>query len=354
MKKTSLFLIFCFFVIFLLFVFTTKLFSSKAEKKPKDLKTSPTKVEVKIVEQKSISEKLSLAGEFFANESVSIQSEVSGRINYIGFADGETVQKNTLLVGLDSSLPNAEFLKFSAEYDLANANFHRAENLYEQNYLSSRSLDEVIASKEIAKAKKQLSKAILEQYKIKAPFNGRVGLRKISIGSYVKNGQELLLIQDLDILKFDFQVPERYSNLVKVGQPVTIKTNAFSDLVSGVVNAIDVGNQNRGRVLNLRTLVKNNNGFLRSGMFGKVDLIIQKKDDAVVVPEEALFSEQSSKFVWKVNEGLVKKTSVVTGIRLNDEVEIIDGLGNGDAVVVAGHLKLRKDGQKVVVVKNKF
>jgi membrane fusion protein (multidrug efflux system) len=212
-------------------------------------------------------------------------------------------------------------------------------------------LDEIIASQEIAKAKKQLSRAILEQYKIKAPFDGQVGLRKISVGSYIKNGEELLILQDLTTLKFDFQVPEKYSNLVNIGQAVTIKTNAFSDLIFGVVNAIDVGNQNQGRVLNLRTLVDNQNKLLRSGMFGKVNLIIQKKEDAVVVLEEALFSEQSSKFVWKVNEGIVKKTPVVTGLRLNEEVEIVEGLKIGDTVVTAGHLKLRKDGQKVVIVK---
>lgn len=351
MKKIFLLPIIFMLVVSILFAFNANFFSGKKEKNSTSNLVSSTIVEVKIVKKKPISETLSLTGEFFANESVSVQSEVSGRINYIGFSDGELVKKNTLLVGLDGSVPNAEFSKFSAEYDLASANLTRTKNLYIQNYVSSRSLDEVVATKEIAKSKKQLAKAILEQYKIKAPFNGKVGLRKISVGSYVQNGQELLVLKDLNTLKFDFQVPERYSNLVKVGQAITIKTNASSDLFEGFVNAMDVGNQNRGRVLVLRTLVNNKRGLLRSGMFGKVNLTINKKEYAVVVAEEALFSEQSSKFVWRVSEGAVKKVSVVTGLRLRDEVEIIEGLINGDVVVTAGHLKLRKDGQPVSVVK---
>jgi membrane fusion protein (multidrug efflux system) len=88
-------------------------------------------------------------------------------------------------------------------------------------------------------------------------------------------------------------------------------------------------------------------------MFGKIKLTIDKKDDGIVVSEEALFSEQSNKFVWKVVNGVVKKTPVITGLRLNNQVEIIEGLTNGDLVVTAGHLKLRKDGQKVEVISQK-
>ena len=113
---------------------------------------------------------------------------------------------------------------------------------------------------------------------------------------------------------------------------------------------IYVGNQNKGRLLVLRTLVENQKGLLRSGMFGKVNLTIKKKDQTVVIAEEALFSEQSSKFVWLVENGVVKKIPVTVGLRLNKEVEIISGLSKGDTVVVAGHLKLRKDGQSVLAV----
>ena len=353
MKKLLSILLFFLFILSLFYAFNLYIFGSNSEKKINKIKTSPIRVEVKSVKKKPIAEELSLTGEFFANESVSIQSEVSGRIDYIGFSDGETVKKNTLLVGLDGSLPNAEFLKNSAEYELAYSNLQRAKNLYKQNYLSSRSLDEIIASQEIAKAKKELSRAILEQYKIKAPFSGKVGLRNISVGGYVKNGQELLIIEDLSTLKFDFQVPERYSNLVSLGQRVSIQTNAFSKTIDGVVDAIDVSNKNRGRFLVLRTLIDNKNKLLRSGMFGKIKLTIDKKDDGIVVSEEALFSEQSNKFVWKVVNGVVKKTPVITGLRLNNQVEIIEGLTNGDLVVTAGHLKLRKDGQKVEVISQK-
>ena len=353
MKKSLSISLFFLFTLSLFYIFNSDIFATNPEEKNNKIKSSTIRVEVKSVTKKPIAEELSLTGEFFANESVSIQSEVSGRIEYIGFSDGESVKKNTILVRLDGSLPKAEFLKNSAEYDLTVSNLQRAKNLYKQNYLSSRSLDEITASQEIAKAKKELSKAILEQYKIKAPFSGKVGLRNISVGGYVKNGQELLIIEDLTILKFDFQVPERYSNLVSLGQRVSIQTNAFSKTIEGVVDAIDVNNKNRGRFLVLRTLINNKNKLLRSGMFGKIKLTIDKKEDGIVVSEEALFSEQSNKFVWRVVEGVVKKIPVTTGLRLNNEVEIINGLNVGDLVVTAGHLKLRKDGQKVEVISQK-
>ncbi len=350
MRKLNYFFVFIVLICLTLFLVVNYLTPTNAKIKKSSNKIISVNVEAQKAKKKYIEETLSLTGEFFANETVNLQSEISGRIVFIGFDDGQLVKKGDLLIGLDDSIPEAEFFKDTAEYNLAKSNLKRSLDLHQKNYLSERALEEIITAEEKAKAKMQLARAILDQYKIKAPFDGKIGLRKFSVGTYVKNGQELMTLQDLKILKFDFEVPERYSNMVSIGQSLLISTNTLDQNIVSKVDAIDVANKNRGRVLFVRALVDNSEGILRSGMFGKAELIVKKKEKAVVIPESALFSEQSNKFVWKIQNGIVKKTRILTGIRLKDEVEILSGLTSGDRIVTAGHLKLRKDGQSVTII----
>ena len=161
-------------------------------------------VETIRVELSEIKEKLNLTGEFKANDSVFLRAEVPGKIKSINFYDGKVVRQGEILIKLDDSIPLAEFLQASAEYELAEKNYLRAEKLSKRDFVSMGSLEDANAKLGVAYAKKLLSEARLKQYIIRSPFDGVVGLRNVSVGDFVQVGQQILLLEDLKLLKFDF------------------------------------------------------------------------------------------------------------------------------------------------------
>ncbi|OUV02582.1 MAG: hypothetical protein CBC42_07380 [Betaproteobacteria bacterium TMED82] len=326
-----------------------KLFSKHS---PIEKNKNVFKVNVKVdqVKQKPVKEVLFLTGEFRANESVLIRSEVSGKITNLYFSDGMQVSKGQILIELEKSIPLAELMKAEAEFTQTLDNLRRSKELNAQNFLSSRALNDAEALFNIALAKKKLREATLALYSIKAPFAGMTGLRNVSVGDFIDIGQEILLIEDLSKLKFDFRLPEKYINLIKIGQEIEISTEATEEPITAEVEAFDVRIEKNGRFLVARSFIPNSISAFKSGMFGKVKLTLEKKENGLVISEQAIFSEQSRKYVWKVNEGKVEKVLVKTGVRLGDEVEIIDGVGSGDSLVTEGQLKIRKSGQEVSIV----
>jgi membrane fusion protein (multidrug efflux system) len=183
-----------------------------------------------------------------------------------------------------------------------------------------------------------------------APFSGIVGLRHVSVGEYITAGQALVNLEAIDPVKADFRVPEKFLPAIRVGQTIRIKIDAFPDAsFEGKVYAIDPKLDVSGRSLLVRALVPNNDQRLRPGLFARVTVLLQLKEDALSVPEQAIVPQGDSQFVYKIVDGKVKLTKVVIGTRREGRVEIVEGLAVGDEVVTAGQLKIR-DGSAVSVV----
>ena len=309
----------------------------------------PTPVEVVVVESSTVQEDLQAVGSLRSNESVVLRPEVSGRIATIGFRDGQVVKKGQLLIGLDSTLNEAEVAQYRAEYDLALSNLKRSEDLARQKFISSSAQETAASNAQVAEARLKLAQARLSKMKIISPFDGLVGIRGVSLGDYVKDGTDLVNVEDVRVLKVDFRLPERSLSQIKAGQDVEVVADALpNERWQGQIEAINPRVDANGRSLELRGRLDNASGKLRPGMFVRVRVIVGERN-GLLVPEEAIVPQGEEFYVYKVVEGAAKRVPVKIGVRRDAKVEVVEGISAGDQVVTAG-MRLSRDGQPVRVL----
>jgi membrane fusion protein, multidrug efflux system len=289
-----------------------------------------------------VREEVSAVGTLRSSESVVVRPEISGRIAQIEFDEGKPVRKGQLLVALDDSVSAAEMQQAKANLALQSSNYQRTVELARDNFVSANAKDQALNNLRVAEASLALAQAKLAKTRIQAPFSGIIGIRQVSVGDYVKEGQDLATLEDISSLKVDFRIPELYLTSLRRGQGVEVETDALAGKTyTAVLDAIDPLVDQNGRSLVLRGKLKNVDGVLRPGMFVRTRLIIAERTAAVTVPEEALMPVGSSQYVFRVNTGKAERVKVETGVRRNGRVEIVAGLSPGDIVVTAGQIKLR-------------
>jgi membrane fusion protein (multidrug efflux system) len=285
---------------------------------------------------------VSAVGSLKSNESVVLRPEIAGRIASIHFKEGVPAGKGAVLVALDASTQNAELKQAEANLGLAQANFKRTEDLFQKKFVSERARDEAAANLKVLEATVALVQARQQKTQIRAPFAGIVGIRNVSVGDYVKEGQELINIEDISALKVDFRLPENLLSRLQQGQAIEVATDAMpGQAFKGTVDAIDPLLDASGRAISLRARLPNPELKLRPGMFGRVRLAFGGERSGLAVPEEALMPSGSDNFVFKVSEGKAQRVKVRIGQRRGATAEIVEGLKEGDEVVTAGQLKLR-------------
>jgi len=361
-------------------------------------------------------------GTLRSRQNVMMRPEVAGRILALGFGDGTRVNVGQVLVQLDDTLQRAEVQQSLAQLSIAKANHKRNQELVAQNFVAQRVLDESAAGLQVSEAQVSLSCARLERMRIVAPFSGVVGIRNINVGDFVKDGADLINLEDIGMLYVDYRLPERYQAKLSPGQIVELKIDALPGrLFKAKVEALDpliepnknppatnpskvadgksnkpannagAGNGPVSGTFNLpspqslgcppsqfdRTRVapsgSNPSGPLRPGMFARVSAVFAVKPDALVVPEEAIVPQGGKQFVIRaippsempaqpasatasapeIPPGTLyvsKRTEVKLGIRRGGQVEITEGLNEGEPVVVAGQQRLQKDGTPLRVV----
>ncbi|MGB2903138.1 MAG: efflux RND transporter periplasmic adaptor subunit [Candidatus Dechloromonas phosphoritropha] len=298
-------------------------------------------VEVAKVGASDFSDEASAVGNLKSNESVVLRPETAGRIAAINFRDGSIVAKGTLLVVIDATIQEAELEQARANLGLAQSNFKRNKDLLEKRFVSQQALDNSAATLKVQAAAVQLAEARVAKTRIKAPFNGMVGLRNVSVGDYVKEGQDLINIEDIGTLRVDFKLPETYLGRVTKGQVVEVITDALpGETFAAVLDAVDPLVDQGGRAISSRARLDNASGKLRPGMFVRVRLLFGERKNVLMVPEQAIVPG-AQPTVFKVVEGKAAATKVRLGVRRAAQVEIVDGLVADDMVVTAGQLKLR-------------
>lgn len=314
------------------------------------LAAAPVTVEVTAVERRAMAYDVSAVGSLVSNESVVLRPEIAGRIARIGFRDGEAVQGGAVLVELDNAVQRAELQQARARLTLASANSRRTEDLFARNFVSQSSRDNARAELDLARANLDLAQARLDRTVIRAPFAGVVGIRSVSPGDFVQDGDALINLEDIATLKLDFRLPELYLDRVLKGQVLELRTDVLPDeIFAARVDAIDPLVDAQGRALRLRASLVNPGGRLRPGVFVRVRLVLAERPDVLVVPEAALVAAPGNvQFVYQVREGKAQRVDVSTGMRRDAVVEIVSGLAQGAQVVSAGQLKLR-DGVSVLV-----
>lgn len=304
-------------------------------------------VETYTVEPGTIERRLTAVGSLRAGEAVVIRPEVGGRVAEIGFTEGETVEQGRLLIALDRSVNEAEVASGEAMLELRRSTFDRQSELMKRGSGTKAAFDQAQAEMRDAEAALELARARMGKLTIYAPFAGVVGLRNVSIGEYVAAGDPIVNLAQIDPLKVDFRVAENFLAAVRPGQPIDITVDAFAkERFRGEVYAIDPVVDASGRSIQLRATLPNPDGRLRPGLFARVELVLNERTDALLVPEAALVPQGTAQFVFKVADGKAAMVQVETGIRREGMVEIVEGLAAGDVVVTAGQIKLR-DGAPV-------
>ncbi len=295
----------------------------------------------------SMPQMITAVGSLRSDESVTLRPEVAGRVVAIGFEEGRPVTKNAVLVKLDPAINAAEVLQAKANLTLAKSKYDRAVDLQKQGFISGQARDEAENNLKVMEAAEALAAAHLAKTEIRAPFSGIIGLRSVSIGDYVKEGQDMVNLESIDPLKVDFRVPEVYLKQVQVGQTLEVSLDALpGKTYQGKVTAINPLVDAAGRAIVIRALVKNQDTALRPGMFARVKLLTKEALDALVLPEQALVPQGEDQYVFRVVDGKAVRTKVEVGQRRDSRVEILKGVAPGDTIVTAGQLKIR-DGMAV-------
>ena len=317
----------------------------------------PTAVEVAQVEKAMLVDETQSVGSLKSNQGVVLRPEVGGRVNQVLFKDGQRVKKGQLLVQFDDQLPAAQVMQATAELSIAQANHKRNQELVAQNFISKRSLDESDAALQVAQAKLALAQATLQRLKVYAPFDGVAGLRQINVGDYLKDGADMVNIEDIEAVLLDFRLAERFQSKVKPGQKAQVTFDALPGRkFTAMIQAIDPLIDANGRSVGVRGCIDNRQMQLRPGMFARVNAVFGERADALVIPEEAIVPQGGRSFVVKVVPGpnkdelISERVTVKVGLRQPGKVEILEGLSVGDSVVSAGQQRLQKDGTLVRVV----
>jgi membrane fusion protein (multidrug efflux system) len=306
-------------------------------------------VEVGAIELSSVNEEVEALGTLAADESVVIAPEMAGRVVALGFKEGEKVAKDQKLVMLDTAMLDAELKQAQADLSLARDTYDRNRSLVQRGSGTQVALEQATAQLASQEAKIQLVQAKLALATIKAPFTGVVGLRSVGIGDFVSVGKQLITLTNIDPIKVDFRVPEIFLTQVKVGQPIQLKVDAVPDRpFTGQVFAIDPVVDVNGRAVKLRASIPNADLVLKPGLFARVTVVVDKRDNALLVPETAVVPDGVGKAVFVVEGGKARRMPVELGKRLLGKVEVVKGLKAGQQIVTAGQMRLR-DGSTVAI-----
>jgi len=186
-------------------------------------------------------------------------------------------------------------------------------------------------------------KTQISKTEIYAPFSGQIGLRQVSPGGFVSSETLVTRLQQLDPVKVDFAIPEKYREKIRTGTLIKFRVEGIDSAFTGRVYAIDPKIDPGTRNLSLRALCSNPNGLLVPGAFAKVEIVLDDLKDAMVIPSEAIIPQLNGEKVFICKEGKAKSRIIQTGLRTEREVQVIDGLNKGDTVIITGLLQLRED-----------
>jgi membrane fusion protein (multidrug efflux system) len=288
-----------------------------------------------------LTERLATTGTVRANEEVEIVSEISGKISDFHFREGSAVAAGQLLLKIDDSELLADRQRALYRVELAERAEARQQQLLDDGVISSETYDVALGELNVLRAELQLIEAQLLKTEIRAPFSGIIGLRWVSPGSYLSSQTRIASLNDLDPVKLDFSVPERYSALMKVGDEMSFRVEGFERAFPGTIYAIEPSVDAATRSLRVRARCPNSDGALIPGVFANVDLVLRSISDALTVPSIAVIPELGGKKVFVFEDGAAQPRTVETGIRSESVVQVTSGLKEGDVVIVSGLMQLQ-------------
>ena len=307
-------------------------------------------VEAVPVSCETIYDDLVTVGSLKANEFVMIRPEMEGRIAKIYFQEGQYIKEGEPLISLDDQIATAGLEESKAHLNLSEAQSQRQTSLYRHKYVSSGEKDKAASKLQADQAILNRKKRELEKTKIYAPFDGFLGLIKVSPGDYVKPGQDIVPLASLNPLKVEFSVAELYVPYVHVGQRINITTESLpGKIFQGEIYALDPMVDEAGRNIKIKGRLSNQDFTLKPGMFVRLKIQLAERAKALLIPEEAIVFQDQKHFIYKIDAGRAKKVFVKMGARTEGKVEILEGVSAQDRIITAGQIKIR-DGMPVKII----
>lgn len=334
-----------------------------------NMPTPPATISASAVETMRWQAHLQSVGSLRAVNGTDIASEVAGIVSDIGFTSGAMVEKGDVLVSLDAGTEAAQLQRLEAEANLAETTLERRERLFERQSISRADLDEAQSQAAVARAAASAQRALIAQKRIRAPFAGKLGIRRVSLGQFLPAGEAIVALESVDPIEVDFALPEDKLGAVRAGMPVTVRVDAYPDArFEGTIQALDARVNEATRNFDLRAELPNPDGRLQPGLFARVRVELPESSEHVVIPRTAVQYSSYGTSVYVVQEDpdkgpppedpnpqmprhtdrMVTQRFVELGEARGDYIAVTDGLKAEERIATSGLLKLR-NGQPVII-----
>lgn len=297
-------------------------------------------VRVQVVRSETIGGVVAAVGTVLSNEEIEVRSQVVGQVEKISFKEGSRVKKGDLLVKINDDELQAQLLRAQSRLAIAEQQAERQRQLFEKGFISQEEYNNVLNELNIAQAESQVIKAQIDKTEIRAPFSGTIGLRFVSEGSYISPATVITALQDNSRMKVDFTIPEKYAGDIKVGDRISFRVQTRRDQFEGHIYSMDARLDLATRTLRVRALTPNPQGLLLPGSFATIDVVLNRRE-TVTIPAFALIPELRGHRVFLYRDGKALSKSVEIGTRMEERVEILEGLQSGDSLITSGILQLR-------------
>lgn len=306
------------------------------------------KVVTQTVRRQSIVDEIEALGTARANESIEIRPRIASLVERVAFDEGQRVDAGELLIELENSEIKAGLALAEASLSESRSLYDRSKSLANTQAISASNLEQLLAQVQVNQAQVEAARARLDNTVIRAPFPGRLGLRRVSPGSFVNTDTVITTLDDVSRIKLEFSVPETFLRSVREGLSIEAHSLVYPERIfEGAVTSIDTRLDPVTRAVKVRAIIPNADGALKPGMFMTVNLQ-RDSGQVLVAPEQSIVPEGTSQYVFVVADGLAEKRIVKLGRRIPGYVVVESGLAEGESVVVQGTHKVR-DGSAVEV-----
>lgn len=294
-----------------------------------------------IIKPKYLQNKIFSNGTLISNEEVEIRPEITGKITQILFEEGKYVKKGELLVKINDAELQATLKKNKSRETLARDKEYRYRQLLDKNLTSQQEYDVALGELNSVLADIEFTQAQIEKTEIRAPFDGIIGLRSVSVGSYISPQTKIATLQSINPMKVDFAVPQKYYGLIKVGKTIYVKVSSTGKIYTGKIYAVEPKIDQNTRTVQARALIPNERGELTPGAYVEIEIVLEEYNDAILVPSETIVPDFEGEKVFVYRNGKAVPQLVTTGIRTEKEVQILNGLKSGDTLITSGIIQLK-------------
>ncbi len=316
-------------------------FDSNEAAASQNFRNSAVEAEVLVVKESQLAEKLYLNASLMGDEEIDLRPEAAGKVININFNEGQKVKQGALLVKINDADLQAELARVKSQRKLAEDKEFRSKQLLDQELISQEEYDIIKNDLNTKIAEEELLKARIDKTEIRAPFDGVVGLRWVSEGSYINSSVSVAVLTKTNPIKIDFALPIKHAGKVKVGDIVKVTVPNSEKEYSAEIYAIDPKVDPATRTLKVRAKAKNSSGDLLPGSYAEIELVLDENSNAVSVPTESVVPDISGEIVYLYKNGKAAPSPVQTGLRTNTEVQIIRGVNPGDTVITSAIIQMR-------------